>query len=385
MIRTIFLLFLLPILLSCTEKVMPGRTKLASSTRNSPTPTLTPSPTPTSTPTSTPTPTSTVLPTPTPTATLTPTAPSDQSSVAHWFPQTFFFNQNIENRSVDSQSATLISALKARGGWGNGNIFQIDYSIDVYYTDAQTVLLPFQDEGVYSPDSDFPSHVPVPAQGSAGFESSQGKTCDGGDCHYIAMDTTNKKLYESFIGSVSGGMFRSSGIVVVWDPLKIYPVNLRGDVCTSADAAGFPIAPLLFSADEVAAGEINHAIRLILPNNRIQYRTYVRPATHGTGASGWATTDGIPYGARFRLKSTYPVGNLSPGAQVVARALQKYGMILADGGQIALTAQSDVGSKAKWSGLLESRDLSVLQPEDFDIVEAGARITFSSFDCVRQP
>ena len=59
------------------------------------------------------------------------------------------------------------------------------------------------------------------------------------------------------------------------------------------DASGGMIAPLLFSAEEVAAGHIDHAIRFILPNSRIQYKEYVRPATHGTGSSGWATSDGV--------------------------------------------------------------------------------------------
>ena len=73
---------------------------------------------------------------------------------------------------------------------------------------------------------------------------------------------------------------------------------MRGDQCTSADAAGFPIAPMLFTADEVAAGEIAHAIRFILPNPRMasfpdgpdsntaRDPLYVRPATHAGGPSG---------------------------------------------------------------------------------------------------
>ena len=46
-------------------------------------------------------------------------------------------------------------------------------------------------------------------------------------------------------------------------------------------------------------------------------------------------------GARFRLKASYDMSQLTPAAQVVARAMQKYGMFLSDGGNIALTAQSD--------------------------------------------
>jgi serine/threonine-protein kinase len=300
-----------------------------------------------------------------------------------------FFNQAVDTTSLDSQSDTIINTLEANGGWGNSNRFQIDFSIDVHYTSNPTVYLPFKDLGVYQPDSDLPSQVPVPASGNAGFESSQGRTCDGGDCHYLAVDVTQHQLVESWAASVANGFFQSSGVVALWDMQKNYPVNLRGDVCTSADAGGLPIAPLLFTAEEVAAGEINHAIRLILPNARIQCREYVRPATHGTGpssCSGWATSNGVPYGARLRLKAGFNLSTLpNTGARVVARALQKYGMILADGGNIALTAKSDRSSTTKWSGLLASTDLAALQVTDFEMVDGGQRIGFSSYDCVRNP
>src|SRR5947199_85737 len=123
-------------------------------------------------------------------------------------------------------------------------------------------------------------------------------------------------------------------------------------------------SPLLFSADEVAAGHIDHAIRFILPNSRMRRNIYVHPATHSTGStSGPASAP--PYGTRLRLRANYPIQNLPAGAQVVARAMQKYGILLADGGTIALTAQSDQFTTAKWSGLLDPLDLSALQVTDF--------------------
>jgi hypothetical protein len=153
--------------------------------------------------------------------------------------------------------------------------------------------------------------------------------------------------------------------------------------CTSADAAGFPIAPLLFTADEVKAGHIDHAIRFVLPNDRIRAQIYVHPSTHSTNpTSGGADTP--PYGAHLRLRANYPLASLpNDGARVVARALQKYGMFLADGGDIALTARSDRSTKAKWSGLLGPRDLSALKVADFEMVDGGARYTYTG-DCSRQ-
>ena len=69
----------------------------------------------------------------------------------------------------------------------------------------------------------------------------------------------------------------------------------------------------------------------------------------------------------------------------MARALQEYGMILADGGNVAFTAQNDRSSVAKWADVLGARELQAIQPGDFDIVEGGTRFNFSSYDCIRNP
>ena len=72
------------------------------------------------------------------------------------------------------------------------------------------------------------------------------------------------------------------------------------------------------------------------------------------------------------------------GARVVARAMQRYGILLSDGGNIALTAQSDRFTVHKWAGMLGSYDLQAIQVTDFEMIDAGQRFTYTG-DCVRQP
>lgn len=62
--------------------------------------------------------------------------------------------------------------------------------------------------------------------------------------------------------------------------------------------------------------------------------------------------------------------------------MQRYGMALADGGNIALTAQSDRFTTGKWNGLLDSHDLSSIQPTDFEVLDTGPDIELT-YDCVR--
>lgn len=297
-----------------------------------------------------------------------------------WFSQVMPWDEPVDHLAPHARSAAMIAALAERGGWGNSNRFQIDFSITVLAAGAATPRVAFEPNGdFYEGDCD---HVPVPVPPGGALEGEDGYACQSdGDCHLIVR--TPDTLYEMWRAHIDDAGF-SGGCLAVWDLRRSWPESLRGEGCTSADAAGLPIAPLLFSADEVAAGEIGHAIRFILPNSRISHRQYVRPATHATGAAS-ARSDGMPYGVRLRLRADYPVHTLpGDGARVVARALKRFGMILADGGQIALTAASDRDAAARWAELLGPRDLAALTVEDFEVVDMGALYDWTG-DCERNP
>jgi len=252
----------------------------------------------------------------------------------------------------------------------------------VLEADASTPFRAFTRTGdFYSPDCD---HVPMPVPPGGALEGESGYECTtDGDCHLIVVHRPTKTLYEMWRADIVGPTF-NGGCAAVWDLTKAYPATLRGEQCTSADAAGFPIAAMLFSADEVARGSIDHAIRFILPNARMRAGVYVRPATHAGGPSGGASLP--PYGVRFRLRADYPIASLpTEGARVVARALQKYGMILSDGGNIALTAQSDRFTTSKWSEVgVDSRSLSAIRVTDMEVVGLGTPIPLT-YDCERNP
>jgi serine/threonine-protein kinase len=216
------------------------------------------------------------------------------------------------------------------------------------------------------------------------MEGQTGYQCpiDENDCHLIVADRSHGKLYEVYQANYADGALAATGLVV-WDLNRIYPPSGRGDQCSSTDAAGLPIAPLLFNADELAIGRIDHAIRFILPNPRIRAHVFVHPATHAGAPRGPITAP--PMGARFRLKASFDMSQLTPAAQVVARAMQKYGMFLSDGGNIALTAQNDADTKAKYADIdFGTRDLADLKVTDFEVVDFGTPIRLTD-DCVRNP
>ena len=150
---------------------------------------------------------------------------------------------------------------------------------------------------------------------------------------------------------------------------------------------GFPITAMLATSDEVAAGRVGHALRFILPNDRIRDGIYVPPGTHSTGpTSGGPATP--PYGVRFRLKASFDTSSMSSGGKVLAQALKTYGMFLADGGQIAVTIASDRFSTAKWSalGVTNNRSLASITVNDFEVVDYGTEVDYKADDsCHRNP
>jgi serine/threonine-protein kinase len=302
---------------------------------------------------------------------------------APYFPAGSIWTEDISRAPVDPQSDTIINWLADAGGWGNDHRMQVDFSMRVMEANAATPYVPFgKAQLFYAADSDMVSTFPLPAGG--GIEGEKSYQCDteASDCHLIVVDRAHGKLYEAYMADYEGNRLTAT-LLAVWDMNRVYPPSGRGDQCTSTDAAGLPIAPMLFNADELATGSINHALRFILPNPRIRAHVFVHPATHAGAPRGPVTAP--PMGVRFRLKASYNLSRLTPAAQVVARAMQKYGMFLSDGGNIALTAQNDADTTAKYADVSFSpRDLADLKVTDFEVVNLGTPIRLTD-DCVRNP
>jgi serine/threonine-protein kinase len=295
------------------------------------------------------------------------------------------FYQDIHAAALDSESATLIAALQ-KIGWGDAGrrtALGIDFSFEINQADPSVARRPFTQPSDALPDCDT-APVPLPPGGKT--EGASDYACSGGDCHLLVYQGTRLyELYQSDVtgGQATGGTFTGT-CLVIWDLTRDYwkpaaPPNFsRGDHCNGADAGDMPIAPLLLTADEIKAGEVRHAVRFTISNNRIRAGVYLHPATHIGGPSGGS--DMLPYGSRLRLRADYPLASLpNDAARTVARALQTYGMYLADGGNIFISATTGAADAISGSAL------SALMPSDFEMLEGGDRIPWSGFDCTRTP
>ncbi len=300
------------------------------------------------------------------------------------------WNKDVSALAPDVRSSAIIGALLSLGGFGN-NKLQTDFSIAVLNADSTTPRRAISAApGYYVDDADtVPLSMPLPLNGNT--EGNPNYTCDRAeDCHVLVVERTEKKLYELYNATDVGGTSFIALGAFVWDLTKQYTDVLRGDQCTSADAAGLPMAALIPTADEVAAGEVPHALRFILPNDHMKKGStangvYVRPATHAGGPSNTTNADAPPYGVRFRLQANFNEATFTPGAQVILRAMKKYGMILSDGGSIALTFADDRLSTAKWATLgITAQTFNNIPVTAFDVVDLSAEIV-NTFNCVRAP
>jgi hypothetical protein len=152
----------------------------------------------------------------------------------------------------------------------------------------------------------------------------EGGRHSSGDRHVIVVNRDTCKDYELFAAYPhNGGRRWSAGSGAIFD---LRSDHLRPAGWTSADAAGLPILPGLARYDEVKRGEIDHALRFTAPCSSPHY---VYPARHQA-----STCRGFypPLGLRVRLKAKVKISGLPYQARVVATALKRYGMILADNG-----------------------------------------------------
>jgi len=172
----------------------------------------------------------------------------------------------------------------------------------------------------YGDESD-PGPFPVPAKARV-----EGGNGSDGDRHVIAVDTSECKLYELYraLFEPRPRPHWNADSGAAWD-LRSAAVRTAG--WTSADAAGLPIFAGLVRYDEVAAGRLEHAIRVTFESTR---DAWVRPASHCAGDTDSGNAPAM--GTRLRMKAGYGLGGFSGPARTIAEAMKRYGLIVADNG-----------------------------------------------------
>jgi hypothetical protein len=330
------------------------------------------------------------------------------------FPANYPCNQNIANAPVATNSATIIarigSSVRIHPDWGDDNpangaspLYGIPYNV-VHGNSTAKVTVSIDN---YPDQSDL---VPVPIPTNAVIEGDyqNGPNPDGGgynegqrgDSHLIVWDEDNNVGYELFGATrpTDATLFPdNSGDELphtdgLWHAAQetFWNFNLNSFRAlgeTSADAAGLSILAGLARPDEGLTiaqggqGAINHALRMTLPASIIS-RQYIYPASHMVSESG-----NLPLGSRLRLRNSPAVNtlisNMPPQSQILARAMQQYGLILADVGSAMFVTGASASENASNSNSLlwnqndifASDGIEVLNAGDFDVVSLRPIVT----------
>jgi len=130
-----------------------------------------------------------------------------------------------------------------------------------------------------------------------------------------------------------------------------------------ADAAGLAILPGLVRYEEVfGPGEIGHALRVTVR----AANGYVYPASHRAGS----TTGALPMGARLRLKASRNLSTFTPEVQKIFRAMQRYGLIVADNGtDMYVSGTYDT----RWNNDVLNPAFRALTANDFEVIQLGVQ------------
>lgn len=240
------------------------------------------------------------------------------------FPADNVWHADISGLPVHSRSVDWISSMggpDARlhpdfGPSDEGMPYGIPY--DVVDGDHPKVQVTWDGpEGGYPEESD-----PGPYPFDADTKIEGGPDSDG-DRRAIMVDQDNCMLYELYHADWNGGdPTADQGSV-----FDLRSNDLRPDGWTSADGAGLPIFAGLIRRDEVASGDVDHAIRVAASQTD---RSYLWPARHQAGVRSDPTLP--PMGARFRLKADFDISGFRPDTQAILQAMKEHGLIVADNG-----------------------------------------------------
>jgi hypothetical protein len=247
--------------------------------------------------------------------------PAPRVAKCRIFPKNNPWNQRVDKLPVARNSDAIVRSIgpsegmHADFGSGKYNGGPIGIPYTTVGAGQPKVKVSFE----YASESD---KGPYPIPPKAPIEGGRGSD---GDRHVIVVDRSKCKLYELYAAyPVNGGARWRAGSGAIW---SLRSNHLRPKTWTSADAAGLPILPGLARYPEVKRGVINHALRFTVSRTR---NKFVYPARHQASSNSDPSLP--PMGLRLRLRKNFPVGKYPKQSRVVLRALQRYGMIVADNG-----------------------------------------------------
>ncbi|MFZ4518528.1 MAG: hypothetical protein ACOYOP_09070 [Microthrixaceae bacterium] len=282
------------------------------------------------------------------------------------FPRDNVFHASIRSLPVKPGSANTIAAaggaaMTLNPGFSSGVWMGSRGGYPVNVVDSRTTPRVGFLIGTYSYLSD---NVGVPMPANPLVEGAPGLAWDR---HLLVVDSATCSSYEAWFTSPPYSQYNWGG---TWTAETLVRMDLNTNQprrLGSTMAAGTSMLHGLVRYDEVATGDIDHALHLSLPS--ISSAPPVWPAMRTDGRD--PNPANAPMGSWFRLRADADLSGLGPQALTVARALQTHGAILDDTGHNGATIVGEPDDR--WNDL-DLAGLRRFNLTHFEIVDPSAMV-----------
>ncbi len=246
-------------------------------------------------------------------APLNPKSAAYTASLVHQI-KTYYGNVNLNTYSYAAPIYFVqTSGTPVDGGPGSTPIFAVTTRTTVQAWDCQN--RGWIDQGLAEQFKD----VPIPAGAMP---------ADGTDNEMAIYDVSTRRYWEFWVMRAENGGWKACWGGRINDTAANIGIfaNPYGTTAT-----GIPFIGGEISAEELARGEINHAMGISVVDAAIWYE-FSWPATRSDGYNPNNDPDRIPEGIRFRLDPSINVDTLGlpPAGRAIARAAQVYGFVVWD-------------------------------------------------------
>ena len=221
---------------------------------------------------------------------------------------------------LDQSSATYVAELRRQLATTNPWINTTTYSTPVYTVPAGQPTVRVKLDTTSAPLQEAFEQVPIPAGA---------KPAAGGDAHMVVWQPATDTMWEFWLASL-----KADGWHARWGG-RMTQVSQNPGYFTApnpgwgATATSLPLLGGLMRISELQSGRIDHALAFAIPHTKL-WKAWSWPAQRSDGDTDSATA--IPEGARFRLPAHLDIDalGLPPVTAAIAKAVQRYGMVLRD-------------------------------------------------------
>ncbi len=249
---------------------------------------------------------------------LPPYSPAPGTGSPFFAPTSVWNRPLASNAPIDARSAALVNELNNElNGPAIPWINTTEWSVPVYTVAGSRPTTRVSLSGnQWAPLANAWQSVPIPGDAQA---------AGGSDSHLVVWQPDTDTMWEFWRLSGSGSSWSAGWggrMQNVSASSGIYPDKMGGT------ATSVPLVAGLLTLDELERGEINHALALAVPSPRKGH--CVAPIHREDGTS--SHPNALPEGAHLRLPASLDVEalNVPEATKVIARAAQRYGMILRD-------------------------------------------------------